>query len=625
MATSLFRRSLLTLSAAIVAAALVFALVGSSVTERAYSEANAASIVRSAEALTAALPPSALADTAAAAAFARAAAVSGYRVTLIAADGRVIADSEADPASMENHRSRPEVAAALEGRAFSLRRKSSTLGEELVYAAAPLRAAIGAAPPAGAAGPVTGALRIALRVPSLERALAPSRWAFAIAALAFAAVATAAAAAFSRTIARPLAALARTARAYGSASATAPDSGARALRPDDPEEMRVLARTLDAMAAEIGARVATAEAQGRELEAILDAMAEAVIALDSKLAITLANPAAEALFAGAGDGAGGSLAGRGLLEATRSSALQEAAAACLDSGERGATETALYLPSERFFRVLAAPLKGAAGVVLVLGDITELRRLERVRRDFVANVSHELRTPIQLIKGFTEELRGTLGTEELREVLGSEEFREVLGAGAAPSVSGQADRFLGIIDRNAARMESLVADLLSLASLERESRDVIAAECRAVRPILESAREAVLPKAEGRLTEVALECEEGLEARADEGLLEQALVNLLDNAIKYSPPGKLVRMSARAEGGFLVVEVKDQGIGIPARDLPRIFERFYRVDKARSRELGGTGLGLAIVRHIAMAHGGDVAVESWENEGSTFRLRIPLE
>jgi two-component system phosphate regulon sensor histidine kinase PhoR len=621
MATSLFRRSLLTLSAAVVAAALVFALVGSAVTARAYAEANAASIVRSAVALAAALPPDALADPAEAAAFARAAASSGYRVTLIAADGRVIADSEADPASMENHRSRPEVAAALEGRASSSRRKSSTLGEELVYAAAPLRAdasvadpADGALRPAGGAAP--GALRIALRVPSLERALAPSRWAFALAALAFAALASAAAAAFSRTIARPLAALAKAARAYGSGSAPAPDSGARALKPDDPEEMRFLASTLDAMAAEIEARVAAAEAQGRELEAILDAMAEAVIALDSSLAITLANPAAEALFAGAGGATGGSLAGHGLLEATRSSALQEAAAACLASGERGATETALYLPSERFFRVLAAPLKGAAGVVLVLGDITELRRLERVRRDFVANVSHELRTPIQLIKGFSE---------ELREVLGSEEPGGDIGAVAAPAASGQSDRFLGIIERNAIRMESLVADLLSLASLEREGRDVISAERRAVRPILESSREAVLPKAEGRGTEVVLECGEGLEARADEGLLEQALVNLLDNAIKYSPPGKVVRMSARAEGGFLVVEVRDRGIGIPARDLPRIFERFYRVDKARSRELGGTGLGLAIVRHIAIAHGGDVAVESWENEGSTFRLRIPLE
>jgi two-component system phosphate regulon sensor histidine kinase PhoR len=362
------------------------------------------------------------------------------------------------------------------------------------------------------------------------------------------------------------------------------------------------------MAAEIGARVAAAEAQGRELEAILDAMAEAVIALDSKLAIRLANPAAEALFAREGK-----LAGRGLLEATRSSALQEAAAACLASGARRAIETALYLPSERFFQALAAPLlgggtpiangsSGSAGVVLVLGDITELRRLERVRRDFVANVSHELRTPVQLVKGFAESLReGAIGDPE------------------------QADRFLGIIERNTERMESLISDLLSLASLEREGREWLSAERSAIGPILEAAREAILPKARERGTELIVECGEGISAKVDPGLLEQALVNLIDNAVKYSPPGKVVRISAKAEGGLLVMEVRDQGIGIPSRDLPRIFERFYRVDKARSRELGGTGLGLAIVRHIAIAHGGDVSVESWEGEGSTFRVRLPLD
>jgi two-component system, OmpR family, phosphate regulon sensor histidine kinase PhoR len=622
MAANLFKRSLATLSAAVLAAALVFAIVGSSVMAGTYAEANAVSLARAAGALAAAFPPGALGDPVAATAFARQAASSGYRVSLIAADGRVVADSEANPATMENHRSRPEVAAALAGRASSSRRKSSTVGEELAYAAAPI--------PAGSGGdrPIQGAIRLALHVPSLDRALAPSRWTFLVAAAAFALAALAAAAAFSRMTAKPLAALAAAARSYGSGAAAAPDSGARAIRPEDPEELRVLALTLDSMAAEIEARVAAAEAQGRELEAILDAMAEAVIALDSKLAVTIANPAAEALFAREGK-----LSGRGLLEATRSTALQEAAAACLATGERRAIETALYLPSERFFRALAAPLKAAsrrdggreleaegsepkgdpapAGVVLVLGDITELRRLERVRRDFVANVSHELRTPVQLVKGFAETLRS--------EYFGAEPLRE-----GPPADPAQGERFLDIIERNAERMESLISDLLSLASLEREDRDRLAAEVRAVRPVLESAREAILPKAEARGTTVLIECPEGLAARLDESLLEQALVNLVDNAIKYSPPGKEVSLSARAEGPSLVIEVRDRGIGIPARDLPRIFERFYRVDKARSRELGGTGLGLAIVRHIAIAHGGDVSVESWEGEGSTFRMRLPL-
>jgi two-component system phosphate regulon sensor histidine kinase PhoR len=599
MTGSLFKRSLALLSAAVLLAALVFAAVGSAVMADAYAEANAKALGRAAGALAAAFPASALEDGTAAAAYARSAASSGYRVTLILPDGKVLADSEADPATMENHAGRPEVAAALAGSPTGLpatsRRKSATVGEELVYAAAPIRTG----------GMTVGVFRLALHEPTLDRALAPSRWAFVAAALAFAVAALAAAAAFSRMTARPLASLAAVARAYGSGGAQSAKDGERSIRRGDPEEIRVLAATLDSMAAEIGARVSAAEAQGRKLEAILDAMAEAVLALDTKLAITIANPAAEALF-----GLGGEIAGRGLLEATRSSGLQAVAADCLASGQRRAVEIALYLPSERFFQALAAPLRGAAppgaagpsGVVLVLGDITELRRLERVRRDFVANVSHELRTPVQLVKGFAETLRdGALRDPE------------------------QAGRFLDIIERNAARMESLISDLLSLASLEREGREWLAAERSDIAPILEAARAAIQPKAEARGTKVEIECQEGLSAKVDSGLLEQAVVNLIDNAVKYSPQNETVRVEARSEQGLLVIEVRDRGIGIPARDLPRVFERFYRVDKARSRELGGTGLGLAIVRHIAMAHGGKVSVESWEGEGSTFRIALPLE
>jgi len=585
VAASLFKRSLTMLSAAILAAAAVFAGVGSVLVAGAYAEANEKALIVAAGALAASFPASDEAGKAAA--YVRSAASSGYRVTLIARDGKVLADSEADPRTMENHASRPEVAAALAGRIASSRRRSATVGEELIYAAAPIP---------------LGVLRLALHAPTLNRALAPSRWAFAAAALAFALAALAAAAAFSRMTTRPLAALADVARAYGAGAASSMDSGARAVYRSDPEEMQALAAGLDSMAAEIGARVRAAEAQGGELEAVLDAIAEAVLALDSKLKITLANPAADALFA-----SDGKIEGRGLLEATRSSALQEVAADCLASGERRALEISLYMPSERFFRALAAPLHGAgdsvaAGVVLVLGDITELRRLERVRRDFVANVSHELRTPVQLVKGFSESLReGALRDPE------------------------QAGRFLGIIERNADRMERLISDLLSLASLEREGREWLAAESSAIAPVLEAAREAILPKAQERGTELRVEAAEGLAAKVDAGLLEQAIINLIDNAVKYSPQNTLVRIVARAEGGLLVIEVKDQGIGIPARDLPRLFERFYRVDKARSRELGGTGLGLAIVRHIAMAHGGEASVESYEGEGSTFRITLPLE
>jgi two-component system, OmpR family, phosphate regulon sensor histidine kinase PhoR len=594
--STLFRRSLSLLSLAALAAVAVFVVVALAVLGGAYSGANESSLARAASALAATYPSSAGAEDAAL--FARRAAEAGYRVTLIARDGTVIADSEAESATMENHASRPEVAAALSGRASSAHRKSATIGVELLYAAAPIPGVAGSAGAADAA-----ALRLALREPGLERALLPARWTFALLALAFAAAVIGAAAAFSRMTARPLASLAVAARAYGAGEASQPSAAMRSVGEGDPEEIRLLAATLDSMAAELGRRMAAAEAQGRELGAILDAMAEAVIALDAELRITRANPAAESLFDFAAAEA------RGLLEATRSSGLQAAAADCLASGEGRRAELSLFVPGERFFQVLAAPLREASsagapaisGVVLLLNDITELRRLERVRRDFVANVSHELRTPVQMVKGFAE----------------------TLSEGAVDDPE-RARRFVEIIGRNASRMESLIGDLLSLASLEREGRESLATESARIRPILEAAREAIGAKAEARGSEVELECEESLTAMVDSGLLEQALINLMDNAVKYSAPGSAVAASARAEGDTLLIEVKDRGIGIPARDLSRIFERFYRVDKARSRDLGGTGLGLAIVRHIAIAHGGEVSVESWEGEGSTFRIRIPL-
>ena len=240
--------------------------------------------------------------------------------------------------------------------------------------------------------------------------------------------------------------------------------------------------------------------------------------------------------------------------------------------------------------------------------MTELRRLERVRRDFVANVSHELRTPVQVVKGFAEGLSGLFD-----------------GSAADEGTEGRierARRFVDIIARNASRMEGLIADLLSLASLEREDARIEVEEAE-VGLLLAEAVEAVAPKAEAKSAPLSIECAPGLRARVNPGLVVQALVNLVDNAVKYSPEGASVLVSASMGSDGLLLEVRDHGFGIPAKDLGRLFERFYRVDKARSRELGGTGLGLAIVKHIALAHGGRVWAESWEGEGSTFRILIP--
>jgi two-component system phosphate regulon sensor histidine kinase PhoR len=237
----------------------------------------------------------------------------------------------------------------------------------------------------------------------------------------------------------------------------------------------------------------------------------------------------------------------------------------------------------------------------VLHDVTELRRLENVRREFVANVSHELRTPVTAIKGFVETLReGALDDRP------------------------RAERFLDIVARHADRLQAIIEDLLSLSRLEQEEEasELLCVETALV-DVLHAAIQDCAVKAEAAQIEVSVACKPQLHAYINAPLIEQAVVNLLDNAIKYSKTGSTVWIEAAQDGPEILIAVRDQGVGIPQQHLPRLFERFYRVDKARSRDHGGTGLGLAIVKHIALAHGGRVAVTSAVGKGSTFTLHLP--
>jgi two-component system phosphate regulon sensor histidine kinase PhoR len=241
------------------------------------------------------------------------------------------------------------------------------------------------------------------------------------------------------------------------------------------------------------------------------------------------------------------------------------------------------------------------GAVVVLHDVTELRRLENVRREFVANVSHELRTPVTTIKGFIETLRdGTLDDRE------------------------QAEYFLEIIARHADRLHAIIEDLLSLSRLEQgaEATELPRTET-VLADVLQAAVQDCAAKAMARQVTVTVACDPALRARINAPLLEQAIVNLLDNAINYSKDNSRVWLEANQAGSELTIHVRDQGIGIPQQHLPRLFERFYRVDKARSRERGGTGLGLAIVKHITLAHDGRVSVTSAVGQGSAFSLHLP--
>jgi len=239
--------------------------------------------------------------------------------------------------------------------------------------------------------------------------------------------------------------------------------------------------------------------------------------------------------------------------------------------------------------------------VIVLNDVTRLQRLEAVRRDFVANVSHELKTPITSIKGFIETLRD--------------------GAIRKP---GDAEKFLEIVAKQADRMDSIIEDLLLLSRVERDVREeMVVLENAPVRAVILEAVQVCEPKAHDKDIRIAVNCPEGITARINAALLEQAIINLVDNAVKYSEPGCPVSIDAEELSNEVVVRVADKGCGIEAEHLPRIFERFYRVDKARSRKLGGTGLGLSIVKHIVQAHGGTITVESTLGAGSTFSIHLP--
>jgi two-component system phosphate regulon sensor histidine kinase PhoR len=298
------------------------------------------------------------------------------------------------------------------------------------------------------------------------------------------------------------------------------------------------------------------------------------------------------------------------LEAVHSTDIEEAARTAL--AENRPLETELKLRSaggpEQHFHVFAAPLPpaennddGQKGVVMVIQNITRLVKLEQVRKDFVANVSHELRTPIQLIKGFSETL------------LDSD-----------PGDKKQIRHGIKIIHKNSVTMENLISDLLNLSSLETDRDIRQPAEEQRLSVLFAEALSAIEPQAEKKGIKIITDCPGDIRAKLHGSFIIQALINLLDNAVKYSPEGRAVYAGAFLKDGELVLEVKDEGIGIPMEHLQRIFERFYRVDRARSREAGGTGLGLSIVRHIALLHNGRAEVESRSGEGSVFRIIIPV-
>lgn len=507
------------------------------------------------------------------------------RLTVILSDGRVVGDSETDPQKMENHGDRPEIIEAMQGRTGTSLRLSGTLGQQMMYLAYPLEA-----------GRVSGVVRVSLALTAIEQQLRTLQLRIITGGIVVAILASLVCLVISRRISRPIETMRQSAALFARGELS------HRVMPPDTVELAGLAQAMNQMAQELEERIQAVVQQRNESEAVLSSMMEGVIALDTEERIMHHNAAAAKLLKGYAD----KLQGRSIQEVMRNRDLHHMVKTTLDRGEVSQGDVALYQAGEQILHAHCNPLFDAEGrrmgALLVMSDVTQLRRLETMRSDFAANVSHEIKTPLTAIQGFVETL--------------------CQGADVDPE---EVKRFLGIIDKHVKRLTAIVDDLMQLARLEQGAEHPsLRLERVPVQSMLHSASQLCRPKAEEKSMTVDIVCDEALAMPIDADLMEQAVVNLLDNAIKYSPSESRIELAAQVERDQLRIWVKDEGIGIARKHLPRLFERFYRVDKARSRRMGGTGLGLAIVKHIVQAHNGQVAVESVQGKGSTFTITLPF-
>ena len=512
---------------------------------------------------------------------------TGTRLTIILPDGHVLADSEENPVLMDNHATRPEIIEATRGQIGVSTRFSHTLQQQMMYAALPVEEK----------GQVTGCVRVALPVRTLAQTLEAAFYPVIKSGLAIALVAAVISLWLSRRISRPLEEMKRGAERFAQGELEG------RLPVYSGEEIGGLAEAMNQMAAQLDDRIRTVVRQRNEQEAVLASMVEGVMAIDNDERILRINQSAADLL----NINSYNVIGRRIQEIARKPDLQNFFSQALKSqGSMEADITLNIRGNELFLQAHGTPLRDSTGkdigALVVLNDITRLQRLENIRRDFVANVSHELKTPITAIKGSVETLLD-----------------------GAVKDSMTAERFLEIIARQSDRLNAIIEDLLSLSRIEQgEGQEGIEFCKKDIRSVLMNAIQACQIKAQEKKISMEMECAKELTARINAALLEQALVNLIDNAIKYSYEDNRIHLSAFQDGPNVVIRVRDWGCGISEEHLPRLFERFYREDKARSRKLGGTGLGLAIVKHIIQSHNGTISVDSIPDKGSTFTLELPV-
>jgi two-component system phosphate regulon sensor histidine kinase PhoR len=505
------------------------------------------------------------------------------RLTIMAADGVVLADSDEDPSRMENHRLRPELQqAAGDAKIGIVKRRSPTLGIAMLYLALPVQRD----------GNTVGFVRVAMDIESIDRHVAATERFIWMLAMAVGLLAVGLTYAVASRIVRPLADLTQRARAIAAGDYQ------QSIKVNRRDELGTLGAAFNHMQQQLARRMSELQENSARLGTVLGSMDEGVIAVDRDERILLANEASRVLL----ECTRRDVVARPLLEVTRSRPIHEAVATALRTEQplQGEFETSAATRRTLAMQVTCLPGQPCPGVVIVLHDVSELRRLENLRREFVANVSHELKTPLASIKAYAETLRlGAIHDDEHNVV------------------------FVARIEEQADRLYQLILDLLQIARLE-SGQELFEITNVPLADVVEACTKRYADAATAK--RISLEVTlppEPLKVRADEEGLNTILDNLLDNAIKYTPEDGQVTIRWSAENSHVWLEVTDTGIGIAPQDQPRVFERFFRVHKARSRELGGTGLGLSIVKHLAQSFGGTVGIESRVGKGSTFRVKLP--
>lgn len=509
----------------------------------------------------------------------------GGRITIIDKDGKVVGDSYESGEKllgMENHKDRPEVASALQGKVGKSIRYSYTIKVDMLYVASPIQVqkkTIGVARLALPLNELQHQQNMILNLVFLGLFLA---FIFSLL-LSFG---------FSNQVTKPLRQMVEIGKKMSEGNFT------RRIKIKTKDEIGELGETLNQMSVELSEKIAEITEDRSQLQSILSSMTEGILAVDRQGKVLLVNEALSRMFE-----LNASFQGKLHYEIIRDHDLNQFIQAVLSNRKEEKKEISLIHPQERDFMIQSAlvrqPREGGIFAVFSFHDITELKKLERVRKDFVANVSHELRTPLTSIKGFVEALQdGSIDNPE------------------------QSSRFLSIISQHTNRMNKIISDLLQLSQIESKEFE-LKIEPFSLKELVEEVVYILKRSADKKLQNLEVHLHSA-DARVlgDKYRINQALTNLVDNAIKYTPEKGKIKIESRDKGELVEIAVIDNGMGIPPNDLPRIFERFYRVDKGRSRELGGTGLGLSIVKHIIEAHGETVNAQSQLGKGSEFSFTL---